>query len=262
MVTSCRMRSGAVGIMSVIVVALVAGCGGDDGESSDASTFEGQPWLLVSGVDVPQDVAVVWPSATFEGGRVAGSTGCNRFTGTYTVDGDSLEIGQLASTQMACAPPADRIERTYVAALGRVAGWRLDGEELVLVDADAAGLLRYAPAMPVGAWHVTGLLRGDAHVSPLAGTELTARFAADGSLSGSSGCNTYTTSYAIDKSAIEIKAPTATRKACAEPPGVMEQESAYLAFLPTAMSYRVDGGALELLSADGTRLVTYTRATR
>jgi hypothetical protein len=37
----------------------------------------------------------------------------------------------------------------------------------------------------------------------------------------------------------------------------MEQESAYLALLPTAVSYRLDGNVLELLAADGTQLVTY-----
>jgi hypothetical protein len=50
------------------------------------------------------------------------------------------------------------------------------------------------------------------------------------------------------------------KKACAEPAGVMEQEAAYLAALPMAVAYHVDGTVLELLSADGTRLVTYTRA--
>ena len=92
---------------------------------------------------------------------------------------------------------------------------------------------------------------------PLAGTDLTARFGADGSLSGSAGCNTYKSSYTTEKHTIEIAAPAATRKACADPAGVMEQESAYLALLPTAVSYRLDGNVLELLAADGTRLVTY-----
>ena len=41
----------------------------------------------------------------------------------------------------------------------------------------------------------------------------------------------------------------------------MEQEHAYLSVLPTAVGYHVDGTVLELLSADGTRLVTYVRAT-
>ena len=42
------------------------------------------------------------------------------------------------------------IERAYVAALGKVAGWRSDGEELVLVGAGGAELLGFAAATPVG----------------------------------------------------------------------------------------------------------------
>lgn len=35
-------------------------------------------------------------------GSVAGSDGCNRMTGNFTVDGDTVTFGQLASTLMAC----------------------------------------------------------------------------------------------------------------------------------------------------------------
>jgi hypothetical protein len=39
----------------------------------------------------------------------------------------------------------------------------------------------------------------------------------------------------------------------------MEQEAAYLAALPTAVSFQVHGSSLELLSADGTRVAVYGR---
>ena len=250
----------ALPVISLVILGLAVGCGGDDdGSGADAASLEGQPWVLASGVPFPQDVAFTRPSATFEAGTVGGSTGCNRYTAGYTVDGDSLELSEIASTRMACAPPADAIERAYLEAFGRVTAWRLDDETLVLVGEDDAGLLRYDAARPVGTWQATGLLRGDAFESPVAGAELTATFGADGSLSGSSGCNTYRATYTTDKGAIEITAPSATRMACAEPAGVMEQEAAYLAALPAAVRFGADGHSLELLSADGTRLVTYTR---
>jgi heat shock protein HslJ len=31
-------------------------------------------------------------------GRITGSGGCNRISGTYTLDGSSLEIGRVVST--------------------------------------------------------------------------------------------------------------------------------------------------------------------
>lgn len=115
----------------------------------DADSFVGVPWIVARGVDV-----VGWESfargATFADGRVAGSTGCNRFTAGYTIDGNALEIGTIAATKMACIPPADEVERAYLAALARVAGWRSAGADLILVDDDGAELLRYRAATPVG----------------------------------------------------------------------------------------------------------------
>jgi heat shock protein HslJ len=89
------------------------------------------------------------PTATFEGGTVSGSTGCNRFTGPYSVDGDTLELGAIASTRMACVPPADAVERELLATLERVEHWRADAEGLVLLGDRDVELLRFAVATPV-----------------------------------------------------------------------------------------------------------------
>ena len=172
-----RIVHASVGL--ALVLALAAGCGSDDSDG-EAASVEGQPWVLTSGVDLPRDVAVGKPSASFADGTMGGSTGCNRYTTSYTVDGDSLELGQIATTRMACAPPADAIERAYVAALAQVAGWRIEGEELVLVDGDDNEVLRFEAATPVGSWEVTGFLSGDAVTSPLAGTTVTATFSESG----------------------------------------------------------------------------------
>ena len=247
------MHAAAASVALLLALGLAAGCGGEDG----AGSFVGVPWVVSSGVDLAGTDAV--PSATFTDDTVGGSTGCNRFTASYTVDGDAMEIGEIASTRMACPPPADAIERAYLAALGRVAAWHLDGSELVLADDDNE-LLRYEEASPVGDWEVTAFLSGDAVTSPLPGTTITAKFADDGTLTGSSGCNTYQTAFSLGKGSIEIEPPAATEMACAKPEGVMEQEAAYLAALPTAVGYRVDGGSLALVSADGTYVASYTRA--
>jgi heat shock protein HslJ len=115
----------------------------------EAPILEGVPWIVSAGLDVAGWESLA-PSATFADGTVAGSTGCNRFTARYTLVGDGLEVGPIASTKMACVPPADQVERAYLDALGRVAGWRADGTDLVLVDDTGAELLRYRAATPVG----------------------------------------------------------------------------------------------------------------
>ena len=236
-------------LVALIGLAALAGCGEEDegGATAGAESFEGVAWMLASG-----------PSATFEDGTVAGSTGCNRFTASYTQDGTALEIGTPVTTRKACPPPADATERAYLAALERVAGWRREGDELTLVDGDGKELLRFREASPVGAWKATMVRQRDAVASPLPETEITAEFGDDGTLTGSSGCNTYRATYSTDGARITIGEPVATDMACAAP--ILEQEQAYLSALPLAASWSVEGPTLSLLTAEDTFVATYERA--
>ena len=81
-------------------------------------------------------------------GRVAGSGGCNRFSGEYTLEGDGLAIGPVASTRMACLEPegVGQQESAYFAALARVASWSFQEERLQLRAADGALQVEFRPA--------------------------------------------------------------------------------------------------------------------
>jgi heat shock protein HslJ len=46
------------------------------------------------------------PSIFFQSdGHISGSTGCNRFNGTFSVDNDRMQIGSLAATKKMCPTP-------------------------------------------------------------------------------------------------------------------------------------------------------------
>ena len=84
--------------------------------------------------------------------------------------------------------------------------------------------------------------------SPLDGIVVTARFK-DGTMSGESGCNAYTTSYHLDGTSLTIGPEIAgTSKAC--PPAPTAVERAYLERLPQVSTYRISGGTLTLLKGD------------
>ena len=227
--------------------------------SPERPELEGVPWVLVAGIDV-EGWAAFAPSATLDGQRISGSTGCNRFTAAYALDGAALAVGPVAATRMACPPPAEAVERAYAGALERVAGWRVEEGELVLLAADGGELLRYEAATPAGSWRATGLLRGDVFASVLPGTEITAEFGEGGDLAGTAGCNRYRAAYLAERGGLEITQPASTLMACLEPAGVMEQEAAYLEAIVAARRYRLDGRALELLRADGYRVAAFVRA--
>jgi heat shock protein HslJ len=57
-------------------------------------------------------------TATFgEDGALSGSSGCNTFNGTYTLDGNAIAVGPLATTKMACADDVMAQEQAFLAAL-------------------------------------------------------------------------------------------------------------------------------------------------
>jgi heat shock protein HslJ len=82
-----------------------------------------------------------WVTAEFgTDGRVAGSGGCNQFSGGYTLEGGGLAIGPVASTRKACLEPegVGEQEAAYLAALERVTTWSFREERLQLRAADGA----------------------------------------------------------------------------------------------------------------------------
>jgi heat shock protein HslJ len=69
-------------------------------------------------------------------GRFAGSDGCNRTSGTYALAGDKLTFGAMLATRMACVNAAGT-EQLFREAIEKTRGWRLVGERLEFVDANA-----------------------------------------------------------------------------------------------------------------------------
>jgi heat shock protein HslJ/uncharacterized protein affecting Mg2+/Co2+ transport len=73
---------------------------------------------------------------------------------------------------------------------------------------------------------------------PLDGTTITAVFNPDGSVSGSSGCNTYNGRYSVSGDNLTISGVSTTQIACDQP--VMDQESAYIAALQSAAFWSLE----------------------
>jgi heat shock protein HslJ len=84
-----------------------------------------------------------------EAGTVAGSGGCNDYSGPYTVDGSSIEIGPLMATEKACVEAAvNQQEAAYFAALEKVATFDFKGDRLELRAGDGSLQVEYRPTLP------------------------------------------------------------------------------------------------------------------
>jgi heat shock protein HslJ len=64
-------------------------------------------------------------------GNIAGDASCNRFGGTCTIEGNTLEVGPLRSTRRACEPEVMQQEHKFLALLGAITTWSLEGDDLV-----------------------------------------------------------------------------------------------------------------------------------
>lgn len=80
---------------------------------------------------------------------VSGSTGCNRYTSSVTIDGDRLAIGPMASTRRACPEAVMDQEHRFEQAMGAVQFYAFDHGEatLILLDESRRVLLRASQQM-------------------------------------------------------------------------------------------------------------------
>ncbi len=200
----------------------------------------------------------------FENGKINGTDGCNRYGTSYTVNGARFAASKdMVTTTMACPEPIMQQAAAYTTALTQAATYNSDGRQLRLLDASGKSLATFtAQSGKLGgtSWVLTGYNNGkQAVVSVAIGSKLAADFGADGKLSGSAGCNNYTATYEASEKSIKIGPSASTRKMCADPAGVMEQETQYLKTLETAATYRVEGNRLELRTANGALAATFEK---
>ena len=101
------------------------------------STYSGD---AVSSVLIGNTITAVFDRE----GRVSGSAGCNRYSGSYTVTENALAISSLGSTKMACQGEGImQQESRYLASLNSAAGFTISGNRLTLADEKGTPLLSF-----------------------------------------------------------------------------------------------------------------------
>src|SRR5690554_3055099 len=75
------------------------------------------------------------PSLQFDAAtqRVSGADGCNRIMGSYTAGKDTLNLSQMASTEMACLDN-EGLDQKFKEALSKVTHYQVYGKTLKLMD--------------------------------------------------------------------------------------------------------------------------------
>jgi len=123
--------------------AVLSGCA-SGGASPTPQDLEGS-WVLTSAADADGSIELGEAEVTLDlasgpGGNalaVSGSAACNSYNGAMTVDGDSVTLGPLSTTLMACEEELMEVESSYLAALEGVTAAEVDDDTLTLSGDDS-----------------------------------------------------------------------------------------------------------------------------
>jgi heat shock protein HslJ len=243
--------------------------------SMDPANLLGTQWRLLSlnGSDLVEGSSITL--AFHNEYRVSGYAGCRDYVATYQASGNDMGFVFFSMIEADC-PMLEVLqeqEGQFTSALGWTSDYRLGEGRLEIVT--ERGEVLVFEALPEEAnaslegtpWSLIASVEEREleempvpHVMPmgrLAETQVTATFA-DGRVSGSAGCNRYQATYTVEGSSLVVEAPGATKMACLEPEGVMEQEQRYLDFLGDASAFHIYGNQLWLETGDGRALVFST----
>jgi heat shock protein HslJ len=134
-------------VLTIAALAALTACKPDSAApKANPLTLMGRTWVLQ---DVGGEGALAEPRAVLifaANGRFRGHTGCNAMMGEVRLSGDTIAIpGPVGTTRMACAAEAATAqEQRYTDSLTKSARWAMDGEKLLIFDAEGNRLLQFA----------------------------------------------------------------------------------------------------------------------
>lgn len=146
-VVGATLTMAAILGVTVVAVSVAIAVGPDAGEEPAVPTpppaGSSYSSVSVTGKPIPGGgpLTVAFPDT----GRIALGAGCNRHIGAVDFGPDSVTIGQLASTLMACPPPRDAADAWLSDFARGPLTWRRDETTLTLSGPDSAVVLTEAP---------------------------------------------------------------------------------------------------------------------
>jgi heat shock protein HslJ len=139
-------------ILLISAAALLAGCQANGQPAGPATPLAGTEWTLVelNGQPFKAIEGLRTPTLALDQTthRAAGSSGINRYSGSFELDGAHLKFGAMAGTRMAGPKAAMNYETDFLNAMSSVTAWRIDGSSLVLMN-DTLPVARFTSAAAV-----------------------------------------------------------------------------------------------------------------
>ncbi len=236
--------------VSIVLISVLASCKSGIQSADMKSENLNQKWELhmLDGQKVMTNTPIY--IEFLEGNTVAGFIGCNRATGSYTIDNKTqIKFDQLAATRMMCAPSEMAMETKVLEMLNTTDNFTISDGKLMLNVGRRAPLATFI-AMTDNEivnkyWKLKTLDGMAVTMKPNQEKEQFFMLRSDGSLSGFAGCNLFNGEYELMKgNRISIKRNMAmTLRAC---PDVAVDEMAFMKIFDQADNYTINGDVLQL----------------
>ncbi|CAL9475082.1 META domain-containing protein [Streptomyces sp. enrichment culture] len=199
-------------------------------------------------------------------GTATGNAGCNGFTAKAAISGDTVTVGEVTRTEMACDKAVQDFEDAFLTAFTGKLQAKLGDRDvapasdvgtarltLTTSGGDTLALSERPPAPLKGTkWSVETLLDGQTASSLPAGVKNRPHLtiAADGSATGNLGCNNFTATVKDDGDKLTFDALAVTRRMCTTLQNGLEQKL-YGTLGSGPVTYRIEDGRLTVTAQDG-----------
>jgi heat shock protein HslJ len=243
-------------LRAMVLFLALAACGAQQVPTDEPPEIDVEgTWRLTSGRVDGRAVAMVedWPiTLTVEGSSISGTAGCNGYgarlvgrNGAIGVDGDGI-----ASSAMACEPDAVMdAEAAYLAALGTLTAITVDGDELVVTGPDVE--LRFEAVPPVNTaalvgtrWVLETIVVGDV-AQPVVGEPATLEMGDDGTVTGSTGCRSFTGTWTEADGRILLTSMAMDGSEC--PAALVDQDNLVVSLVGDGFRPTIEGDMLTLV---------------
>jgi heat shock protein HslJ len=258
-----RRVASTIGIAAAL---LTAGCGSDDRVTTTTSRVEatalaGRVFLSSSATEAggPRPLAGPRPiRLSFEESRFSADPGCNSLGGSYRITGGRLQVGELATTEMACEDPAlMEQDRWFADLLLATPTITLSADELILTGGDTSIVFTdrevAVPDRPLaGSWTVEGIVEGELASSAPADVDATVTIDDElRTVTWYAGCDGARAPMRVTGSTMTIEESQPVTRPCAPPPPELTSAAAGLldtmsTVLNGEVNYEIDGTTLTI----------------
>ena len=141
----------ALGCLMLIGLCAAAGCSGTGTQPVSSVPLMGTDWVMVScddgsGTLIPTRTGTGVTAVFDDEGNLGGTAGCNGYGCSYEINGEQMSCGPVITTMMYCETPEGVMaqEQAFLAALGNVVRYRIEGDSLVLYDENGGTLVVFS----------------------------------------------------------------------------------------------------------------------